>query len=103
MKMARRRDPNPATDRDPGRVRRRGRVRVPAGLAARLLAANLLVMAAGGVTLVVVLVTVGPPVFTDHVRAALGVTSPEVTRHLDEAFTSALGIGLTIAASIAAV
>ena len=76
---------------------------MPAGLAARLLAANLLVMAAGGVTLVVVLVTVGPPVFTDHVRAALGVTSPEVTRHLDEAFTSALGIGLTIAASIAAV
>lgn len=97
MKMAPR-DPNPA-----GRNRGRRRQRVPAGLAARLLAANLLVMAAGGVTLVVVLVTVGPPVFSDHVRAALGVTSPEVTRHLDEAFTSALGIGLTIAASTAAV
>ncbi|MGZ4619027.1 MAG: HAMP domain-containing sensor histidine kinase [Frankiaceae bacterium] len=101
MKMAQRRGPNPA-EPDRGPVGRR-RVGVPAGLAARLLAANLLVMAAGGVTLVVVLVTVGPPVFTDHVRAALGVTSPEVTRHLDEAFTSALGIGLTIAASIAAV
>jgi len=101
MKMAQRRDLDPAADRDRGRGWRRSHV--PAGLAARLLAANLLVMAAGGVTLVVVLVTVGPPLFTDHVRAALGVTSPEVTRHLDEAFTGALGIGLTIAASTAAV
>ena len=82
-----------------GRAGRRGR---GGALSARLLAANLLVMAAGGVTVTVVLLLVGPPLFTRHVHEALGVTSPEVHRHLDEAFSDALAISLGIATAAAA-
>lgn len=72
----------------------------PAGLASRLLAAQLLVIATAGLTLALVAAAAGPAVFDVHVRDALGIVSPEVSRHLREAFAAA-GL-LSLAAGMAA-
>jgi signal transduction histidine kinase len=78
----------------------------PRGLAARLLAGQLLVIAAGAVTLVLAALAAGPPLFRAHVRMAPGTVSPDLERHLDDAFATAGGLALVIgtaAAVIAAV
>jgi HAMP domain-containing protein len=77
--------------------------RRPRGLAARLLTAQLLVIAAGAVTLVLAALAAGPPLFRAHVRMALGTVSPALERHLDDAFAAAAGIALGIGAAVAAV
>ncbi|HEY5985239.1 MAG TPA: hypothetical protein VIV12_02485, partial [Streptosporangiaceae bacterium] len=56
------------------------------GLTARLLAAQLLVIFAGGVTLLLVASAAGPPLFRAHIQDALGTVTPEVSRHLNDAF-----------------
>lgn len=70
-------------------------------LAARLLAAQLLVIVAGSVTLLLVAVSVAPGVFDRHVRDALGIVPPDVGRHLDMAFNEATLVSLGIATGAA--
>jgi signal transduction histidine kinase len=71
--------------------------------AAKLLAAQLLVVAAGAATLLVVAFSVGPILFHRHVRDALGIVPPDVARHLDSAFNQSTFVALAIAAAAAAV
>jgi signal transduction histidine kinase len=75
----------------------------PRGLAVRLLAAQLLVIAAGAVTLLLAALAVGPSLFRSHVRMALGTVSPDLARHLDDAFAAAGGIALGISAAAAVI
>lgn len=72
-------------------------------LAAKLLAAELLIVLAGGGTLLLVSVAVGPGVFHRHVRDALGVVPADVARHLDIAFEQAtlISLGIAVAAAVA--
>lgn len=72
-----------------------------AGLAARFLAAQLLVIGAGAVTFAVVALAIGPPLFRDHVRQALGVVSPVLARHLDDAFAAGAGIAIGVGTAAA--
>jgi two-component system, OmpR family, sensor histidine kinase BaeS len=78
--------------------------RMRRSLGAKLLAAQLLVIAAGAGTLFLVAVSVGPIFFRRHVRDALGIVPPEVERHLDAAFGQAtlLALALGVLASVAA-
>ena len=62
------------------------------GLASRLLAAQLLVIAVGALTLGAVDSLVGPPLFRSHVREALGDLPAGVAGHLQEALLTAGGI-----------
>jgi two-component system, OmpR family, sensor histidine kinase BaeS len=73
-------------------------------LARRLLAGQVLVIVVGLVTLAGVAIVAGPPVFRHHVREALGVVTPDVAAHLDEAFTTtvALAGGLGVTAAVVA-
>jgi len=71
------------------------------GLAARLFAAQLLVIVAGSLTLAVVALAVAPGLFRTHVRRALGDVAPEVAGHLDEAFGGAMLTALAIAVTVA--
>ena len=67
------------------------------GLAARLLAAQALVLLAGAATTWLVASVVGPSIFHDHlVQAHVGHTAAEA-RHVEEAFSSALLISIAIA------
>ena len=72
-------------------------------LARRLLVAQALVIAAGGVTLGIVAVLVSPPLFHIHIRRVLGPVSDSVAQHLDQAFSSALLIALGIAVGAAVI
>lgn len=72
-----------------------------AGLAGRLLAAQLLVIGAGAVTFALVALAAGPPLFRTHIRRALGTVSPTVARHLDDAFATATGISIGVGAAAA--
>jgi two-component system sensor histidine kinase BaeS len=82
-----------------GRLRR--------SLGAKLLLAQVLVVAAGSLTLAVVALAVAPGVFHTHVRMALGTVPPQVARHLDEglarAMLVALGTGTAVAVAAALV
>ena len=83
----------------PGRGHGRGH-----GLAARMLMAQILVIAAGAVTLLVTAVLVAPGLFHDHL-ARSGVSDPAAVEHAEEAFAVAFGIALpagTLAALLAA-
>lgn len=73
------------------------------GLAARLLAAQLLAIGAGAITFALVALAAGPPLFRVHVRDALGTVPASLARHLDDAFTTAAGlaIGVGTAAALA--
>jgi len=71
--------------------------------AAKLLAAQLLVVLAGSLTLLAVALSVGPVLFHRHVRDALGVVPPDVARHLDTAFNQSTLVALGIAAAAAAI
>lgn len=70
-------------------------------LAAKLLAAQLLVVVTGSVTLGAVAVLLAPGLFDTHVREALGLVPPDVERHLDEAFWSAFSVSLLVAVAAA--
>ena len=76
-------------------------------LGAKLLLAQMLVVVAGSLTLVLVALAVAPGVFHTHVRMALGPVSAEVGRHLDEglarAMLVALGTGTAVAVATALV
>jgi signal transduction histidine kinase len=74
-----------------------------AGLAARFLAAQLLVVGAGAVTFAIIALAIGPALFRDHVRQALGVVSPVLERHLDDAFAAAAGIAIGVGTGAAIV
>jgi signal transduction histidine kinase len=71
------------------------------GLVTRLLVAQLLVIGAGGLTLGVVALLAGPPLFRAHIRRALGAVAPALSRHLEDAFLTdggiAIGVGSTAA------
>lgn len=71
------------------------------GLVPRLLAAQLLVIAAGTVTVVLVALAAGPALFRYHIRQALGTVPASVQGHLDEAFTAATGISLGVSVAAA--
>jgi two-component system sensor histidine kinase BaeS len=75
-------------------------VRRRLGLAPRLLAAQLIVVVAGSLTIAGVAVAVAPRLFTAHLDRA-GETDPLVRRHAEEAFASALGIALVVATGVA--
>lgn len=70
------------------------------GLGPRLLAAQLLVVLAGALTLAVVAFSVAPGLFTSHLDRA-GETDPTVRLHAEQAFDAAFGIALGIAALVA--
>ena len=76
--------------------------RAPGSLATRLRVSQIAVSLAMAVTMVVVAVVAGPPLFEAHMREA-GQDSPEILAHSQEAFNAAgvlaLLIGLVIAAS----
>jgi signal transduction histidine kinase len=71
------------------------------GLGTRLLAAQLLVIGAGTLTLVAAALAAGPPLFRAHVRMAPGTVSPALERHLDDAFATAAAIALGIGTAAA--
>ncbi|MEX2256886.1 MAG: ATP-binding protein [Acidimicrobiia bacterium] len=73
-------------------------------LAVKLLAAQLLVIVAGALTLALVALAVAPGLFHGHVRDALGLVPEDVSRHLDEAFADSvlLSLGLAVAAALVA-
>ncbi len=74
-------------------------------LAARLVAAQALVILAGSASLALVAIAVAPGVFRTHVRDALGTVPPGELAHLDHAFQDtlllALGAAITVAATTA--
>ncbi len=74
----------------------------PGSLTTRLLVSQIGVSVAMALTMVVVAVIVGPPLFEAHMLEA-GHSSPDVLAHSEEAFTAAgtlaLGTGLAIAAT----
>jgi two-component system sensor histidine kinase BaeS len=69
-------------------------------LATRMMIAQALVVGVGAVTLVVTAVLVAPGVFHDHLTH-VGVESPAVQAHAEEAFASAFGISIIVAAATA--
>ena len=71
-------------------------------LAGKLLVAQLLVIVAGSVTLALVALSIAPGLFRGHVRDALGIVPPDVSRHLDEAFDDAVLVALAVAIGAAA-
>jgi signal transduction histidine kinase len=72
------------------------------GLAARLFAAQLLVIVAGSLTLAVVALAVAPGLFRLHAGQAFTVLPPEAAAHLQRGFDDALllALGLAVAASL---
>ena len=77
------------------------RARARPGLAARLLVAQALVLLAGAATTWLVASVLGPSIFHDHlVEAHVGHTAAE-SRHVEEAFASALLISIGTATLIA--
>jgi len=71
-------------------------------LAGKLLVAQLLVIVAGSVTLLLVALSLAPGLFRDHVREALGIVPEDVSRHLDHAFDDAVLVALGVAIGAAA-
>jgi len=74
------------------------------GLAARLLIAQSLVLVAGALTTWIVASLVGPAIFHDHLAQAGVAHTATESRHVEEAFSSALlvSIGLALLAAMAA-
>ena len=77
------------------------RTRLERSLSAKLLAGQLLIVLAGAGTLLLVALLLGPGIFRNHVRDALGYVPPEVGRHLDMAFHVATLISLGVAVGVA--
>ena len=79
---------------------RRGRT----GLTVRLLAAQLLVLVTAVVTAWLLAGTVGPSIFSAHLRAMTQTARPgEVSRHAEEAFSAASTVSLGLALAVALV
>jgi signal transduction histidine kinase len=72
------------------------------GLAARLFAAQLLVIVAGSLTLAMVALAVAPGLFRLHARQAFTALAPEAALHLQRGFERALllALGLAVGASL---
>ncbi len=70
--------------------------RRPLGLAGRLMLAQILVITLGEATLVVVAELTAPAIFRNHLLRA-GDATPQVQRHVEEAFAAAFGIALVVA------
>lgn len=68
-------------------------------LAVRLMTAQALVIAVGGLTLLLTATLVAPGLFHEHL-ARTGVDSPDVTHHAEQAFTSAFAISITVAMAV---
>ncbi|MCU0298681.1 MAG: HAMP domain-containing histidine kinase [Candidatus Nanopelagicales bacterium] len=83
----------------PGEV---GQQRSGGGFATRLLAAQGLVLVAGALTTWLVAFIVGPSIFHDHLSQAGVPHTDTETRHIEEAFASALLISLGVALLAAA-
>lgn len=75
----------------------------PRGLAARLLAAQSLVLVAGAVTTWLVASSIGPGIFHEHLLRAGAGHAPSEAEHVEEAFVSALVIALLVALVISVV
>ena len=73
------------------------------GFAVRLLLAQALVLGAGALTTWVVASAVGPDIFHNHVRRSGVAHTAAETRHVEEAFSSALLISISLALLAAAV
>lgn len=65
-------------------------------LAVRLMTAMALVIAVGGITLLVTVNLVAPGLFHEHL-SHFGIMSPDVTTHAEEAFASSFAIAITVA------
>ncbi|EON22722.1 ATPase domain-containing protein [Nocardioides sp. CF8] len=85
--------PRETTSGGPGRAR--------PSLVARLLAAHSLVVVTGALTTWLVAAILAPSVFRDHLARSGSVSTPAQTRHVEEAFASALLISLAVALPIA--
>ncbi|QBX56772.1 HAMP domain-containing histidine kinase [Nocardioides seonyuensis] len=72
-------------------------VRVRPRFAARLLVAQALVLVAGALTTWLVASVVGPSIFSDHLQQAGDTHTLEETRHVEEAFASALVVSFSLA------
>ena len=68
-------------------------------LAVRLMTAQALVIAVGGLALLVTATLVAPGLFHDHL-ARTGVNSPEFTHHAEQAFVSSFAIAMTVAMAV---
>lgn len=68
----------------------------PRGLASRLMAAQLLVIATGALTLVVAALLIAPALFAEHLTRT-GEESPQVQQHAEEAFASSFAVSLAVA------
>lgn len=77
-----------------GPPRRRGR---RPGFAGRLLAAQALVLVAGAVTTWLVASAIGPGIFHDHLAQAEVSHTAAETRHVEEAFATALLLSISLA------
>lgn len=75
-------------------------MRRPAGLAPRLLGAQLTVILVAGVALVMALVLIAPGLFAEHLRRT-GEDTPEVELHAREAFASSMSLALVLSAVVA--
>jgi len=73
-----------------------------AGLAGRLFAAQLLVIVAGSLTLVLTTLAVAPGLFRLHAHQAFTVLPPSATAHLKQGFQDAvlLALGIAVAVSL---
>ena len=65
-------------------------------LAVRLITAMAVVIAVGGLTLLVTVNLVAPGLFHEHL-SHFGMMSPEVTQHAEEAFASSFAIAISVA------
>lgn len=74
-----------------------GTTRARPRFAARLLVAQGLVLVAGALTTWLVASVVGPNIFSDHLQQAGVAHTAEETRHVEEAFASALLISIALA------
>ncbi len=72
-------------------------------LVLKLFAGELLVIVAGALTLLLVAVSLGPSLFRDHIRSALGYVPEDVARHLEHAYNDATLVSLGIAVGAAVV
>ncbi|TPG37145.1 sensor histidine kinase [Mycolicibacterium hodleri] len=78
------------------------RARHTPGIGARLLAAQALVLVAGGATTWIVALIVGPPLFSEHLRRAGMVHSPNEEFHAEQAYRYATAISIAVAIGVAA-
>ncbi len=69
-------------------------------LATRMMVAQLIVVGVGAITLALTAVLVAPGLFHEHLNH-IGVASPQVQLHAEEAFASAFGISIAVAAAAA--